>query len=140
MADTLTPAERSMVMARIRGKDTKPELTVRRLVHAMGYRYRLHDRRLPGTPDLVFTGRRKVILVHGCFWHRHESCPLARLPKTRRNFWKPKLEGNKQRDQRKMAELEELGWQVLVVWECETRDKVDLAARVRRFLNNGGTE
>lgn len=140
MTDTLTPAERSKVMARVRGKNTKPELAVRRQAHAMGFRYRLHDRRLPGTPDLVFPGRRKVVLVHGCFWHRHEDCALARLPKTRRDFWEPKLRGNKERDQRNMADLENLGWQVLVVWECETKDQLGLAARLRRFLNDGGIE
>ena len=98
--DTLSKAQRSERMSRVRGKDTKPELLVRRLVHGMGYRYRLHRRDLPGTPDLVFPGRRKVIFVHGCFWHRHPdpACKLARLPKSRTDFWLPKLEGNRARD------------------------------------------
>ena len=96
--DSLTTDERSERMGRIKGKDTKPEMLVRRMTHGMGYRYRLHDKRLPGHPDLVFPSRRKVIFVHGCFWHRHENCHLARLPKTRVDFWALKLQGNKIRD------------------------------------------
>jgi DNA mismatch endonuclease (patch repair protein) len=133
--DTLTPAERSARMALVRPKDTKPELTVRRLVHGMGYRYRLHRRDLPGTPDLVFPGRGKVIFVHGCFWHRHKLCPLARLPKSRAEFWLPKLTANKERDARNLLALRALGWSVLTIWECQLNDTVKLANRVRRFLN-----
>lgn len=136
MVDTLTPKERSERMSRVRGADTKPEMLVRRLVHGMGYRYRLHRRDLPGTPDLVFASRRKVIFVHGCFWHRHPDpgCPLARLPKSRLDFWKPKLEGNKERDVRNQARLEELGWYVMVVWECQLRDVEAPRARIEEFL------
>ena len=112
MADTLGPAERSALMSRIRAKDTKPEWRVRRLVHGMGYRYRLHRRSLPGTPDLVFPARRKVIFVHGCFWHWHPdpACRLAGLPRSRLEFWAPKLERNQRRDVVNLAELSALGW------------------------------
>jgi DNA mismatch endonuclease (patch repair protein) len=134
MADTLSAEERSRRMALVRSTDTGPEMRVRRLLHGMGYRYRLHRRDLPGTPDLVFPGRRAVVLVHGCFWHRHEGCALARLPKSRKDFWVPKLEGNKARDARKVAALKDAGWRVFVVWECETKNLDALAVGLRRFL------
>lgn len=134
--DPLTPKERSERMALVKSKNTKPEITVRRLVFAMGYRYRLHDARLPGTPDMVFAGRRKALFVHGCFWHRHSGCALARLPKSRLDFWRPKLEGNRQRDSRKLRALRRKGWGVLVVWECELTNKDRLARRIKRFLDN----
>ncbi|AUZ18356.1 very short patch repair endonuclease [Achromobacter xylosoxidans] len=133
--DTLTPAERSVRMALVRAKDTKPELLVRRLVHGMGYRYRLHRRDLPGTPDLVLPGRNKVIFIHGCFWHRHAGCALARLPKSRRDFWLPKLTANAERDARNVRALRRLGWSVLTIWECQLHDTAKLANRIRRFLN-----
>lgn len=134
--DTLTPKERSKRMSLVRGRDTKPEMRVRRLVHSLGYRYRLHRRDLPGSPDLVFGPRRKVIFVHGCFWHRHPapSCKLARLPKSRQEFWLPKLEGNRARDERINAALTAMGWTVLEIWECETADTESLAERIRGFL------
>lgn len=135
MTDTLTREERSRRMSLVRSADTKPEMRVRKLVHGMGFRYRLHRKDLPGKPDLVFPGRRAVIFVHGCFWHRHAGCPLARLPKSRPEFWVPKLEGNKQRDEREIADLRAAGWRVLVIWECEIRDEVAVAIRVRDFLN-----
>lgn len=136
--DTLSPEARSERMSRIRAKDSQPEMIVRRLVHGMGYRYRLHRRGLPGTPDLVFGPKRKVIFVHGCFWHRHPdpSCRLVRMPKSRQEFWGPKLEGNRARDQRNVAALEAEGWQSLVVWECEaTGDREALADKLRGFLD-----
>lgn len=139
--DTLTPRQRSERMGRVRNKDTKPELLVRRLVHSMGYRYRLHSGKLPGRPDMVFSGRRKVIFVHGCFWHRHGEvcpvavCPLTRTPKSRLDFWVSKFEKNKERDARNQAELREMGWDYLVVWECQTRDVDELESRVGRFLD-----
>lgn len=133
--DTLTPAERSARMALVRAKDTKPELLVRRLVHGMGYRYRLHRRDLPGTPDLVFPGRSKVIFIHGCFWHRHASCALARLPKSRVDFWLPKLTANAERDARNVRALRRLGWSVLTIWECQLGDTANLANRIRGFLD-----
>lgn len=133
--DTLTPAERSARMALVRAKDTKPELLVRRLVHGMGYRYRLHRRDLPGTPDLVFPGRSKVIFVHGCFWHRHAHCALARLPKSRADFWLPKLTANAERDARNVRALRRLGWSVLTIWECQLGDIAKLTNKIRRFLD-----
>lgn len=140
MTDTMSREERSRRMALIRSGDTKPEMLVRRLLHGMGYRYRLHRRNLPGTPDLVFTSRRAVVFVHGCFWHRHAGCPLARLPKSRMDFWRPKLEGNRERDVRNVAALESEGWRVLTVWECELKDMDRLASKLRRFLDGGGEE
>lgn len=121
-------------MGRVRAKDTKPEMVVRRLVHGMGYRYRLHSPKLPGRPDLVFTSRRKVILVHGCFWHLHENCTHYRYPQSRLDFWAPKLEANVKRDEEVRRLLKEAGWGVMVVWECELRDKDELASRIRDFL------
>ncbi|MER9309636.1 DNA mismatch endonuclease Vsr [Mesorhizobium australicum] len=110
-------------MARIHGRDTKPEMVVRRLLHGMGYRYRLHRGDLPGKPDIVFGKRKKAIFIHGCFWHRHDdpACTLARLPKSRLDFWGPKLSANAKRDALKQDALKRLGWNVLVVWECEFR-------------------
>jgi DNA mismatch endonuclease (patch repair protein) len=123
-------------MARVRSRDTKPELMVRRMLHAMGYRYRLHAKDLPGKPDIVFRGRRKAILVQGCFWHRHadQDCPLARMPKSRLEFWGPKLEANRQRDIANVERLEALGWEVLLVWECELRDREQVGNALRRFI------
>lgn len=134
--DPLSPRERSARMGLVRHRDTKPELAIRRLVHGMGYRYRLHARRLPGRPDLVFASRRKVIFVHGCFWHRHAGCSLARLPKTRTEFWVPKLEANRVRDIRTRAKLSALGWRSLVIWECEIRDLARVRLRAQRFLGD----
>ncbi len=134
--DTLTPAERSERMSRVRSKDTKPEMLVRRLVHGMGFRYRLHVGSLPGKPDMVFRSRRAVIFVHGCFWHRHPGCKLARLPKSRRGFWRRKLEENRERDLRNEAKLRELGWRVLVIWECELGDLEGTAKKLKGFLNH----
>jgi DNA mismatch endonuclease, patch repair protein len=134
--DTLTPTARSERMGRVRHKDTSPELLVRRLLHKMGYRYRLHRRDLPGCPDLVFSRVRKIIFIHGCFWHRHSDagCKLARLPKSRQDFWVPKLEANRARDARNQEALSTAGWKVLVVWECELRHKEQLENKLKRFL------
>jgi len=120
-------------MARIRAKNTKPELAVRRLVHAMGYRFRLHARNLPGSPDIVFPARRKVLFVHGCFWHSHEGCPRAFVPKSSAKFWRRKLTNNKTRDARNLEALHAEGWDARVVWECELADP-KLAAGLKRFL------
>ncbi len=122
-------------MARVRSKNMRPELAVRKLVFAMGYRYRLHGTGLPGHPDLVFSSRKKVIFVHGCFWHRHRGCGLARLPKSRLEFWEPKLEGNRVRDEKNTEALARDGWKVLTVWECQLKDTAGLERRVRRFLD-----
>lgn len=134
--DILSPEERTDRMRRIRSRDTAPELVVRRLVHGMGYRYRLSVRALPGTPDLVFRRLRKVIFVHGCFWHRHgkRTCRLARLPKTRLDYWEPKLEANRRRDRKTVVALQKLGWSSITIWECETKDLEALAARISAFL------
>lgn len=121
-------------MAKVRRKDTAPELIVRRTLHAMGYRYRLHRRDLPGSPDLVFPRRKKVIFVHGCFWHRHRGCSKATTPKTRLHFWNSKFEANIARDSQSLAALKDLGWKTLVLWECGTSDTDHLAKRLRRFL------
>jgi DNA mismatch endonuclease (patch repair protein) len=132
--DTLRPHERSARMRLIRCKDTGPELAVRRLVYGMGYRYRLHLTGVPGRPDIAFSGRRKAIFVHGCFWHSH-SCSRGRLPKWRLEFWQPKLEANRRRDRRTLRRLRGLGWRILVVWECQLRDSAVLANRLRGFLD-----
>jgi DNA mismatch endonuclease, patch repair protein len=121
-------------MRLVRGKDTGVEFAVRRLVHGLGYRYRKHGRGLPGKPDLVFASRRKLIFVHGCFWHRH-ACALGRMPKSRVSFWQSKLEGNHARDIRVARRLRRDGWKVLVIWECQVRDRATLTRRVRRFLD-----
>lgn len=123
-------------MRRIRKTDTKPELVVRRLTHSIGYRYRLHRRDLPGTPDLVFPSRRKVIFVHGCFWHQHD-CKLGRKkPSTNTEYWHPKLARNVARDKESRRRLSELGWGVLVIWECETQAPSQLTARIQEFLSS----
>ena len=133
--DSLSPDQRSERMSRVRSRDTKPELIVRKLVHRMGFRFRLHRRDLPGNPDLVFPGRDKIIFVHGCFWHRHgANCKLTRWPKSKLDFWKPKLEENHRRDQRNRRTLRGLGWKVMVVWECQLKEADKLAERIRRFL------
>lgn len=132
--DIVSPEKRSRMMAGIKGKDTKPEMLVRRLVHGMGFRYRLHRRDLPGSPDLVFPRLKKVIFVHGCFWHRHSGCRFAYTPKSNAQFWMDKLEGNARRDTLAMAALNALDWKVLIVWECEVSDQSALARKIRSFL------
>lgn len=133
--DRITPERRSALMARIRPRDTAPEIAVRRLAHALGCRFRLHRRDLPGTPDLVFPRLGKIVLVHGCFWHRHPDpgCRNAVLPKTRQEWWRTKLLGNAARDARNMERLSAMGWQVLVLWECEIRSGV-FEGRLAEFL------
>ena len=127
-------------MSLVRSRNTTPEMTVRRLLHKCGLRYRLHDRRLPGTPALVFRSRRKAIFVHGCFWHRHPnpSCKLARLPKSRLDFWIPKLTGNRARDLRHQSELDAMGWRYLIVWECELRHMEQVQNKLLAFLAEDG--
>ncbi len=137
--DRLSPDARSRLMSRVRGKDTKPEMVVRRLAHSLGYRFRLHRKELPGRPDLVFPGRRAVVFVHGCFWHRHEGCRLASTPKSNEAFWEAKFGRNVERDRAAVEKLEADGWRVLTVWECETRDREGMAAQLRGFLGESGT-
>lgn len=133
-ADSLTPEARSALMSRIGPRDSKPEVAVRRLLHRLGYRFRLHRRDLPGTPDIVFPSRRKVIFVHGCFWHRHPGCRAASTPKARADFWARKFDDNVARDARKIAALDVSGWSVLVVWSCETKMPETLEKRLGKFL------
>lgn len=133
MADNLTREERSELMGRIRGVDTKPELLVRRALHARGYRFRTHVRELPGCPDLVFSRRRAVIFVHGCFWHRH-GCRKTYDPKSRKEFWEAKFASNLERDRRDQQKLAEAGWRVFVVWECEIKDDESAMERITEFL------
>ncbi len=130
MADIVPPEKRSAMMSAVRGKDTKPELVVRRMLHHEGFRYRLHRRDLPGAPDLVFPKRRVAMFVHGCFWHGHEACRYATVPKTRRDFWVAKVEANQARDARAEEALRKNGWRVVVVWECETRRPDELRHRL----------
>jgi DNA mismatch endonuclease (patch repair protein) len=125
---------RSALMAKVRGKDTRPEMVVRQAAHALGLRFRLHRRDLPGSPDLVFPRLRKAIFVHGCFWHRHPGCSKASTPKTRVEFWTSKFVANMQRDARSIAALEAMGWGVCVVWECETSDATALWRKLKKFL------
>ncbi len=129
--DVFSPDKRRQVMQAIRGKNTVPELRVRSMVHRLGLRFRLHGRGLPGKPDLVLARHRTVIFVHGCFWHRH-GCSLSAVPKTRVEFWQAKFRANVDRDQRNAAELRSLGWRVVEIWECETRDLESLELRLKR--------
>lgn len=132
--DIVTPDRRSRMMASIRGKNTKPEMVVRKLVHGLGFRFRLHRRDLPGSPDLVFPRMRKVIFVHGCFWHRHPGCRFAYTPKSNIRFWLTKLNTNMRRDAMMQQALVEAHWEVLVVWECEVENLVTLSQKILSFL------
>lgn len=132
--DTRSSDQRSRIMRAVGQKHTGPELIVRRLLHANGYRFRLHRRDLPGSPDLAFPGRRKALFVHGCFWHGHD-CPKGQLPKSRPEYWVPKIDANKARDARKEAELRALGWEVATIWQCQTKDGPFLLDRLRSFLD-----
>jgi DNA mismatch endonuclease (patch repair protein) len=135
-ADVFTQEQRSKVMAKIKGKNTKPEITVRSVCHALGLRFRLHRKDLPGRPDLVFPKRRLCLFVHGCFWHQHPGCKYAYQPKTRPEFWLPKLQKNVVRDHNAKAELEALGWKVAIIWECQTKKKDLLEADIRALLED----
>jgi DNA mismatch endonuclease (patch repair protein) len=121
-------------MRRIRSKDTSPEMTVRRLVHRMGYRYRLHVRTLPGCPDMVFPRLRKIVQVYGCYWHPHGPCRFSHVPRSRLDYWVPKLDGNRRRDNENVRRLRRLGWRVLVIRECQVNDQRELLGRLERFL------
>ncbi|MNV10720.1 Very short patch repair protein [compost metagenome] len=134
--DRLTTQRRSWLMSRVKSKNTKPELVVRRLVFGMDYRYRLHAKNLPGQPDLVFPGRKKVIFVNGCFWHGHTDCRYGRLPKSRVEYWQAKIEQNQARDRENTTLLEADGWQVLTVWQCELKNIETLANRLNEFIES----
>lgn len=131
-----TPDRRSAIMAAVKTKDTGPELAVRRLLYRRGYRYRIHCRDLPGTPDIVFRGRKKAVFVHGCFWHGHD-CRGGRLPKSRLDYWAPKIEANGKRDARNLTELEQAGWQAMVLWQCELRAPDAALGKLIAFLETG---
>ncbi|MBZ5630607.1 MAG: very short patch repair endonuclease [Acidobacteriia bacterium] len=137
MADNRSPESRSALMSRIHGKDTAPELLVRQLLHGLGYRFRLHRRSLPGTPDIVFPSRQKAIFVNGCFWHAH-GCRIGRSPKSRLEFWQPKLERTRARDTENKADLRRIGWTVLTIWQCQTRAPEKLANKLVSFLGPAG--
>ena len=135
MTDRISEARRSWNMSRIRGKDTKPEIAVRSMLHRLGYRFRLHRNDLPGRPDIVLPSRKTVILVHGCYWHRHPGCRYAYSPKSRVDFWEKKFAENTARDRRNMDELQSIGWRALVVWECELREPEKLKKRLKDELH-----
>ncbi len=132
--DTIDELRRSENMRRIRSKNTSPELLVRRLIHKMGFRFRLHRKDLPGRPDIVFPTRRKVIFVHGCFWHQHKSCRAGRPPRSREGYWLPKLQRNQDRDEGAVQALKAMAWKSLIVWECEVDDQIRLSKKLRRFI------
>jgi DNA mismatch endonuclease (patch repair protein) len=133
--DNLSPTQRSALMGRVGSKDTAPELVVRRLLRQIGCRYRLHVQSLPGRPDIVVSRLRKVVFVHGCFWHGHPKCKRSQAPKTNTLFWTHKVEGNRRRDARVQRHLRAMGWSVAVVWECQVRNIAHLTARLKRFLD-----
>ena len=140
MTDIFDPEKRSEIMSRIRDRDTRPELIVRRIAHGLGFRFRLHRKDLPGRPDIVFPRHQAVIAVHGCFWHRHPGCKHASSPKTREGYWQNKFEANVVRDRRNETALRDLGWKVMVIWECETKDHDALATRIESFLRRDESE
>jgi DNA mismatch endonuclease (patch repair protein) len=135
MADRIPTPSRSRNMRHIRSKNTEPEIRIRRLLYKLGYRYRLHVGSLPGCPDLVFRGRRKIVFVHGCFWHQHQSCGDAHLPKSRIAYWHPKLKRNVERDAQNERSLKNKGWEILTLWACEIRDEQEVSVRLQRFLD-----
>ncbi len=134
--DHVTPHKRSKIMAAVRSKDTKPEMMIRRLVYSMGYRYKLHSDALPGKPDLVFSSKKKVVFVHGCFWHGHNGCNKAQLPKSRTDFWQDKIENNVRRDKRVKRALNRKGWRYLIIWQCQINNLEKVKAKIYTFLNN----
>ncbi|RUS48859.1 very short patch repair endonuclease [Cohnella sp. AR92] len=121
MVDTLTTEQRSKMMSKIKAKNTMPEMTVRKYLHSKGFRYRLHDKKLPGKPDIILPKYKTAIFIHGCFWHAHEGCKYYRPPKSNTEYWMKKIEGNVLRDQKKQGALQDMGWKVIVVWECELK-------------------
>lgn len=135
MVDFVSAEKRSNIMRGSRSKNTRPELRVRQLLHSMGYRFRIHGPQLPGKPDIVFVGRRKAILVHGCFWHQHEdlNCSVARRPSSNTDYWEEKFNRNRERDARNLRALEESGWSVCTIWECEVQGE-ELRRRLQKFL------
>lgn len=136
MADVFSPEQRSRVMRQVKSQDTSTEMTIRRMVWRMGFRYRLHRKDLPGAPDLVFVGKRKIIFVHGCFWHGHDCTRGGRIPKSNRDYWLTKIGKNRTRDRGYQTALQEAGWKVMIVWECELKNKEAIAEKLYIFLAN----
>jgi DNA mismatch endonuclease (patch repair protein) len=134
--DIVSREARSRMMGRIRGKDTKPELVIRTVAHSLGYRFRLHRKDLPGSPDLVFPSRSTVIFVHGCYWHRHPGCRYCYVPKSNIEFWEQKFRNNVARDERVRTELEQRGWRVVIIWECEAADNIILRGKLKESLES----
>jgi DNA mismatch endonuclease, patch repair protein len=134
MVDVFTSEKRSQIMSSIKSKDTKPEMIVRKLLHSMGYRFRLHRKDLPGTPDIILPKYRVAIFVNGCFWHGHENCPNSSMPKTNKEFWDEKIKKNKQRDQKNIEKLIDQGWKPIIIWSCELKDKSELMNKLQKTL------
>jgi len=138
MTDKFDKETRSRIMAKVAGKNTEPETAVRKLIWQMGFRYRLHDKNLPGKPDIVFSKKKKIIFVHGCFWHNHIGCKMATMPQSNADYWQAKIQRNVNRDKTNIAKLESMGWQVLIVWECELKDIETLKSKLLCFLTGKG--
>jgi len=136
MTDQFTPQKRSWIMSRVRGRNTKPEMLVRSMIHRLGYRFRVHRSDLPAAPDIVFPSRKKVIFVHGCFWHGHSCTRGARTPKANRDYWEAKISRNKNRDKKNIRALKQSGWGVMVIWECQLKDDKKLEKRIVDFLED----
>ena len=136
MADIFTPEKRSNIMSKIKGKNTKPEMTVRSTLHRMGYRFRIHDKKLPGSPDIVLSRHKKIIFVHGCFWHGHAGCKRAAMPESNFEFWNKKISRNIERDNSTERELRSFGWQVLIIWQCQTKDPDALRMILRQYMRS----
>ncbi|QZD89896.1 very short patch repair endonuclease [Qipengyuania aurantiaca] len=139
MTDHVDPIRRSKIMASVGQKNTKPEMIVRRHLHRLGFRYRLHRRDLPGSPDIVFPSRKKTIFVHGCYWHGHE-CRWGNLPKSNQDYWRAKIVANRERDDRNVSALESMGWETLTVWQCELRNELQAIERIVEYLQSGATQ
>ena len=133
--DVFSKGKRSQIMSRISGKNTKPEIIVRSLLHRMGYRFRLHDKNMPGKPDIILPKHKKVIFVHGCFWHGHRDCPRSKRPSTNVEFWNKKIDGNIERDNKNIKSLENLGWKTLILWTCEIKNQDILKHKLNSFLD-----
>lgn len=134
--DKISKEDRSIVMARVKSRDTVPEIIIRKLVFSLGYRFRLHRKDLPGNPDLVFPGKKKIVFVHGCFWHRHQGCKRATTPASNQNYWLPKFSRTVKRDEENLKLLASMGWEALIVWECELHDMLALEDKLSKFLSN----
>lgn len=136
MSDNLTPEQRRKTMARVKSQNTTPEIKVRCLAHALGFRFRLHRKDLPGKPDIVFPKLKKIILVHGCFWHGHDGCEASKRPSSNEEYWNKKLDRNKKRDQDNLKRLRSTHWEPLIIWECQTKDQNELGLIISDFLKN----